>query len=72
MLNSEEIKPITLVVIDLHLSEGIRQSDSQSVKNLLNKKSLKFLNNSIQKFRVDLKTFLGLALPNQCCQKVNI
>ena len=31
MLNSEEIKPIALVVIELRLSEDIRQSDSQSV-----------------------------------------
>ena len=23
-------------------------------------------------FRIDLKTFLGLAMPNQYCQKVNI
>jgi len=31
ILNSEEIKPIVLVVIELHLSEGVSQSDSQSV-----------------------------------------
>ena len=31
MLNSEEIKPIALAVIKLHLSEGISQSVSQSV-----------------------------------------
>jgi len=30
-LNSEEIKPIALVVIELRLSEGISQSDSRSV-----------------------------------------
>ena len=44
-LNSEEIKPIALAVIELRLSEGISQWDSQSVsqqKNLLNKKFLKF------------------------------
>ena len=29
-LNSEEIKPIALAVIELHLSEGISQSVSQS------------------------------------------
>ena len=34
---SEEIKPIALVVIELHLSEGISQPDSQSV----NRKSVK-------------------------------
>ena len=32
MLNSEEIKSIALVVIELCLSEGISQSDSQSVE----------------------------------------
>jgi len=32
MLNSEEIKPIALVVIELRLSEGVSQSDSQSVE----------------------------------------
>ena len=32
MFNSEEIKPIALVVIELRLSEGISQSDSQSVE----------------------------------------
>ena len=32
MLNSEEIKPIALAVIKLHLSEGVSQSDSQSVE----------------------------------------
>ena len=26
----------------------------------------------MQKFRVDLKTFLGLAMSNQCCHAVNI
>ena len=63
-LNSEEIKPIALVVIELHLSEGVSQSDSQSVENLLNKKFLKFHSNLMQLFRVDLKTFLGLDMPN--------
>ena len=29
-LNSEEIKPTVLAVIELHLSEGISQTDSQS------------------------------------------
>ena len=24
----------------------------------------------MQRFRVDLKTFLGLAMPNQCCHMV--
>jgi len=74
MLNSEEIKPITLAVIELCLSEGISQIVSQmvgqSVENLLNKKIFKFHSNLMQRFRVDLKTFLGLAMPSQCCHAV--
>ena len=31
--NSEKIKPVTLTVIELCLSEGIRQAVSQSVEN---------------------------------------
>jgi len=31
MLNSEEIKPIALVVIELRLSEGVSQSVEKSV-----------------------------------------
>ena len=41
VLSSEEIKPIALVVIELHLSEDISQSDSQLVENLLNKNYFK-------------------------------
>ena len=33
--NSEKIKPIALAIIELHLSEGISQSGSQSVENPL-------------------------------------
>ena len=66
MLNSEEIRPIALAVIELPLSEGISQSDSQLVEKSVKRKFLKFHNNLIQRFRVDLKTFLGLAIPNQC------
>ena len=36
MLNSEEIKPVTLPIIELHLSESISQSISH-YKILLNK-----------------------------------
>jgi len=63
-LISEEIKPITLVVIELRLSEGISQIVSQSVEKSVNKKFLKLHSNLMQRFRVNLKTFLGLALPN--------
>ena len=57
-LNSEEIKPVAIAIIELRLSEGISQSVSQH-KNVLNRKFLKFHNNLMQRFRVDLKTFLG-------------
>jgi len=60
MLNSEEINPIALEVIELRLSEGISQSVSQSVENMLNKKFFKFHSNLMQRFRVNLKTFFGL------------
>ena len=69
-LNSEEIKPVAITAIKLHLSEGIREGVSQSAENLLNRKFLKFHNNLMQRFRVDLKTFLCLAMPNQCSQTV--
>ena len=39
-------------------------------KNLLNKIYLKFHSNLMQRFRVDLETFLGLAMPNQYCHAV--
>ena len=64
--NSEKIKPVALAVIELHLSEGIRQSVSQ-LKILLNKFFLKFCSNLLKAFRVDLKAILGLVLPNQYC-----
>ena len=73
-MNSEEIKPVAIAIIELRSSEGISRSVGQSVsqqKNLLNRKFLiKFHNNLMQQFRVDLKTFLGLAMPNQCSQTV--
>ena len=58
-LNSEEIKPVAIAIIELRLSEGISQSVSM--------KFLKFHNNLMQWY---LKTFLGLAMPNQCSQTV--
>ena len=35
-------------------------------------KILKFHNYLMEGFRIDLKTFLGLAMPNQCCPTVRI
>ena len=65
--NSEKIKPVTLAVVKLHLSKGISQSVTQSVKNWLNKHYFKFHSNLLKVFRVDLKACLGLVLPNQYC-----
>jgi len=65
--NSEKIKPVAVAVIKLCLSEGIRQLVSQSVKILLSKKFLKFRGNFLKAFQVNLKTYLGLVLPNQYC-----
>ena len=66
MLNSEEIKPIALDIIELHLSEGI----SQSVGLYKIRNFKKFHINLTEGFMVDLKTILGLAMPNQYCLHV--
>ena len=72
MLNSEEIKPVAIAIIELRLSEGISQSVGRSVsqsvsqqKNLLNRKFLKFHNDLMQRFRVELKISLGLEKKQQ-------
>ena len=54
MLNSEEIKPIALAVIELRLFEGISQIVSQSVRKCVKLEVFKIL---VQWFRVDLKIF---------------
>jgi len=66
-ISSKEIKHVATAIIELCLSEGIGQSVSQSV---VNRKILKFYNNLMQQFRVDLKTSLGMAVPNQYSQTV--
>ena len=84
MLNSEEIKPIALAVIELRLSEDISQIiiqiASQIVSQLVEKFDKyeilkKIHNNLMQRFGVDLKTFVGLDMPNHamlpCDHKVN-
>jgi len=58
---SEKIKPVALAIIKLHLLEGISQL-VQLVEN--------FLNFLLEGFMVNLKTFLGLTMPNQSCQTV--
>ena len=63
--NSEKIKPVALAVIELRLSEGVRQSVSQKIS--LNKSFLKFCNNLLKTFQVNLKVCLDLVLPIQYC-----
>ena len=65
--NSEKIKPISLAIIELCLSEGISQSVTLSVENSIKYIFLKFRSNLLKAFRVDLKTCLGIVLPNQYC-----
>ena len=64
MLNSEEIKPIALAIIKLRLLEDISWSINHSVshllKILLNNKFSKFHIAVVERFMVDLKTFLSL------------
>ena len=74
--NSEKIKPVALAVIELRLSEGISQSVTYSVSQLLTqsvensvelKNFLKFRSNLLKAFRVDLEACLGVVLPQQYC-----
>ena len=68
--NSEKIKPVALTVIELRLSEGIGQLLSQSVTLSVENSAqyfCKFCSNLLKVFRVDLKAWLGLVLPNQYC-----
>jgi len=62
--SSEEIKLVVLSIIELCLAEGI----SWSV--IRKKKFLKLHSYLLKGFRVNLKTFLGLTIPNQYCQTV--
>ena len=68
MPNSEKIKPVALAVIELRLSEGIRQSVSR--KFCLKYIYLKSRSNLLKAFQVNLKACLSLVLPNQCCLNV--
>ena len=67
--NNEKIKPIALAVIELCLSEGIRQLLTYSVSRKFRriKKFFKFRSNLLKAFRVNLKACLGLVLPHQYC-----
>ena len=58
-LNSEEIKPVAIAIIELCLSECISKGVSQSVgqrKIQPNTEFLKFFNNFLEWVRNDLKT----------------
>ena len=60
--NSEKIKPVALVIIELRL---LKTSVSLSVTR---KSSLiKFHSNLLKAFQINLKACLALVLPNQCC-----
>ena len=45
---------------------------SQLVEIQPKREIFKIRNNFLKVFRVDLKTFLGLAMPNQYCQAVDV
>ena len=55
--------------MELPLSEIIinSQSDSQSVEKSIHFYIFKNYSNLMQMFRADLKIFLDLPMPNQCC-----
>ena len=77
MLNSEKIKPVTLHVIKLHLSEGIRQAGRKVGRQLVSQQKFlliyyKFCNNLLEAFRVVLKAFLSLVIPNQHYQGTRV
>ena len=63
MSNSDKIKPVTLAVIELRLSKGIRQAVSWSEENSI--ELIFFLNcsNLLKAFKVILKALLGLVTP---------
>ena len=52
------------------VGRSVGRSVSQSVEILLNKKNLNFHINLAEGFMIDLKTFLGLGMPNQSCLDV--
>jgi len=61
------IKPVALTIVEFYASLKASGSLLVSQKIPLNRKFLKFCSNLLKAFRVDLKTFLGLVLPNQYC-----
>jgi len=64
--NSEEIRSVALVIVELQKSEGISQASRQAVENSI-KYFFKYCYNFLKAFRINLKAFLGSVLPNQYC-----
>jgi len=74
-LNSEEIKPVAIAIIELRLSECISKGVSEWVSKWVNEsvensEFLKFHNSFLEWVRNDLKTFLNLAMTNLYCLDV--
>ena len=62
-LSSENNNPIALAIIELHLSEGIRQAGSQSLKIPLNIFFYKVCTNLLEALRAILRALMGLIIP---------
>ena len=67
-LNREKIKHVASSINELHVSGGISQSVNQSVSRKFY--WIKFYISLFEGIKVDLKTFLSLAMPNQSCVDV--
>ena len=70
--NSEETNHIALSIVELCLADGYGWSHQlvSQHKNLLNRQFLSFHGKLLERFRVALKTFMGLAMPSQYYQTV--
>ena len=64
-LNSEKIKPVAIVIIELRLPEG-RQTGRQAGRQIYI--FYKIYDNLLETFRIVLKALLGLVILNQYCQ----
>ena len=59
--NSEKIKPVALVIIELRLSEGISQSVSRKFHKTF---FFKFRSNFLEAFQIVPALLLSLVIPN--------
>ena len=57
MSSYTKIESMLLAIVDLHLSEGVSQSDSQSLENSVRKLFKKFHSNCFKIFQADLKAY---------------